>query len=852
LSHASGASDSRRPRRTTVVEVLPESAETAPLWPGRAPDFTTVWRRFLPPLLLCGVLLILAVRLTVSEVPIEGFSQLAERLILPPDAPSLPPEPGPGAIVGCSLLTLLLAGGALCYGCVSRGAGILLGLIAAIIALAVASTCHAANHFAALVGTCDLATALLAGWTVMVLATTAARRRLVLAVLLAVLLAWIGKGLYQKYVDIPMTIDYYHQHKAEIWQQHGWKEGDYHIPLFEGRMNSREVTGFGPFANVTAEGLIPLALLTLAMAVSTAKVASAGLNPEHWPVSLIGASVLVLPLGFDAVLLAFTEYRWAAITCAILFVMAMSIIIFHIYTHVKLLRGWCRIAVPVPLVSTIALVPLLSLAGLVLVLTQSKGASAATALGALLLVLALRFGQPLQRHWRRAALLVLLFWIAGTTATVVYGVRHDRLPTRSLMFRWHYWTATVPMVQGAPLWGVGLNNFGQYYMTYKRPTSPEDVKDPHGFFVRAAAELGLPATALLGVLLLVWFHAGAKALAQDVTAESTEPSPSSAPAATGPTPLRTASVMILLWWLARGLLNDRFDMLHPILLQILLAGMAFGGFLLADATCRHAPGALRAATLAILLGALGMLLYDQVNMALLTGPVAMLFCVCLGLTAAPWDQAGRGHPGVARFCGDRVLPERQPSRDRKGATNEKPQNLAAPGHLARSLGGDAGRMPAPQIALGTLLLLLAAILSCTLWLPLVQGTLSWDPRVPESALLAKLSGHEPVDELPFLDAALQCDPRAVELLHRRIVIKARQGQSVRQDIEALLALDRCDAQLRVSLANIPSDWPATQRKAALEEALHLDDQLEPHDRRLTPPQRKAIAAQIAALRSVQP
>ena len=89
-----------------------------------------------------------------------------------------------------------------------------------------------------------------------------------------------------------------------------------------------------------------------------------------------------------------------------------------------------------------------------------------------------------------------LFW-AGVAATVLlaagtiaFGMTYHRLPTKSLMFRWHYWVGAGPMVAGHPWLGVGLNNFGDQYVTYKLPYSPEEVKDPHSFFVRLASEGG--------------------------------------------------------------------------------------------------------------------------------------------------------------------------------------------------------------------------------------------------------------------------------------------------------------------------------------------------------------------------
>ena len=689
-------------------------------------------RAWLPTVLLCGVLIILAMRLTWSEEPVEEFGQLAQRLMAPADA-TLGPIPGPATIVSLALLTAVLLGTGLLAGVcrITRGAWIVPALGAGLLSLVIASSIHASNPFAAMVGTFDLALGLLGGWAVMLLANTESRRRLVLAVLLAVLAAWITKALYQRIYDIPDTIRYYHEHKAEIWRQHGWSAGDYHITLFEGRMNSQEVTGFFSLANVFAQGMIPLLLLGLGLLIGTAR-----------------AKV-----------------------------------------------QWSKNEVPVALVCAIALALLTGLGGCVLVLTQSKGASAAVVLGAGLLAAGWWFRKWLHEHWRQAALGTLLVWLVGTAAVVAYGVRHDGLPSRSLLFRWQYWTASVPIVRAAPGLGVGLNNFGSYYLAAKRPSAPEDVKDPHNIFVRLAAELGLPATAFAIALLIAWFYLAARRQAKNHTDQEANAEQSPGWLACFLVPV----VVCVLWWAIRALLAERLDLLLNLLLSIVFAGAALGGFLLAQGACRSAAAATRVGIFALLAGAAGMLLYDQVNTGLVTGPVAMLFWVCLGLVSAE-SEGSDGPTAGSRLVGGALL-------------------LAAAGGL-------------------------------TILLPLGQGTLPWDPRPAESQYVRESAQATLQQQAALLGAVLEHDPRSIDVRHRLIVVKTRLGRSVQQDIRDLLALTRCDVRLRIDLATLPSDWPIIERLAALREALWLDAQLAPTEpKRLTAAEKQALEAQIAALKA---
>lgn len=67
----------------------------------------------------------------------------------------------------------------------------------------------------------------------------------------------------------------------------------------------------------------------------------------------------------------------------------------------------------------------------------------------------------------------------------------------SLRYRFEYWQATWAMIREHPLWGCGPGNFQSAYAHYKLPQSSEMVADPHNIFLEVAATAGLPALLLL-------------------------------------------------------------------------------------------------------------------------------------------------------------------------------------------------------------------------------------------------------------------------------------------------------------------------------------------------------------------
>ncbi len=89
----------------------------------------------------------------------------------------------------------------------------------------------------------------------------------------------------------------------------------------------------------------------------------------------------------------------------------------------------------------------------------------------------------------------------GVAAVIGHGLYHDSLPGWSLTLRWQYWKATAGMIADHFWTGVGRENFGRHYTLYKDIASPEEVSNPHNFFVQAAAEWGV--VGLVAVLAMI-------------------------------------------------------------------------------------------------------------------------------------------------------------------------------------------------------------------------------------------------------------------------------------------------------------------------------------------------------------
>jgi hypothetical protein len=686
--------------------------------------------------------LVLALRLSLTEVVRETLAQKQSHLLARIDPSRYVDLPfvGPAVTTGFAGLTLLLAAGAAALasaaGALSTDRILRWLLIAAVAILGWCSVLAAANRFAAVVGLSDLVAVLAAGWAASLLCHQRLAgdrgRRLLVALFVAVLAAWVAKGLMQRFVDHPDTLAAFLKDRDQILRDQGIAPDSPGAVAYENRLRSAEVTGFLTLANVTAAGLV--GLLTVLTGVLAALVAGNARQRRD-------AAAGDVP------------------TWAIYAVAAGAVLVLGVW---------------------------------VLLMTYSNGGAA---MGVLCCAAAAAgvFLQPFVSRWRRVLVtLVVVGFVAGMVVVVGYGVHYGRLPSKSLLFRWYYWSAGAQLVHEHPALGVGLNNFGSYYTSVKNAAAPEDVADPHSFFVRLSAELGVPAAVLIAVLV-VWTMLSA------TRAQSAVETPPESPRLVNV--MVVAGVLSLAWWLAQYLIAGPYDVYFLALALLSAVLTAAAG----TATFSVLAGALpstrmRALLAAALVGAFGMFVYDQINMALVTGPVAMLFWVLLGFADSGFAPAAR-------------------------------RTVAGPALALLTAAGGVG-------VLGFV------------WLPVIGGTMRWDPAPHEFHFLQAINARDPASAEAALDQALARSSRSMDLLRERIGVRRQLHEPVADDIRRVLALDRANARVRLAFALPPSDLPDAERARALWEALRFDALLAPDEpKRLSAQERQQI---IDALKTLDP
>ena len=144
-----------------------------------------------------------------------------------------------------------------------------------------------------------------------------------------------------------------------------------------------------------------------------------------------------------------------------------------------------------------------------LALTGSKGGYAVTAV-----VLGL-FGvgvlwPRVRRHGRVLVPAVVVLLLLGAAAVAMRvrsrGVEGALGP--SMRFRVDYWTGAIRVIGHRPFTGVGLGGFGDFYPRYKRPASPEDVRNPHNLVLGLWVDMGIPGVLAFGALLVLCLRPG--------------------------------------------------------------------------------------------------------------------------------------------------------------------------------------------------------------------------------------------------------------------------------------------------------------------------------------------------------
>lgn len=683
------------------------------------------------------ILLTLALRMTITETVRTAFSDRVAALTDPTAVQT--PQPGPAHTVAFTVIVLLATAAVLATHKLCKQDKFFLMGFGTIAALLLASTFSAQNKFTALAGSCDVIMSLAAAMALLILGRDMRIKQLFIAAIMAITTVWIAKGFYQYYIEVPETVKFIEDNWDQILKQRGWQEEDSQAKLFLARVHSREITGYITFSNVVAAGMIPMILLALALTwqfFASSKTKSAHTQPESTSPGLQKNAV----------------------------------------------------SNEIPLLPVIAvLAGLLTAAGAcLLVLSDSKGGIGAFAICLPLVTAGMIFPKQVAIHRKKLLIAAGILTLIGTVTVVGYGLKNNGLPSLSLLYRWHYWQGAAQMVERAPLLGVGLNNFGDYYTQVKPPQSPEDVKDPHGFFVRFASECGIPVMMIVAVLIF-WL------IARSLRPRQLPESPIwSKPALFG------IALLIFVWWFARLFIAEVPDLAFNVIMAVLNAALAAS----VVALTLTGLGQIASHRISILLnvlvvGACGMLLYDQINMGLVTGPVAMFFWCILAVAAAP---------------------------------DSDPEHYA-PRMMEKTASG--------IIAVGAITLLIFVVG------PLATDQFAWDPTPWENRALRAAT---PQDALNNWNEAVSRNPRSVELLRRRIQAKVLLGQPIENDIELLLSLNTTDAKVWMDVGLMPSGLSSARKKEILERALRLDD-LMPADqpRKLQSIERDKINASIKIL-----
>jgi hypothetical protein len=128
----------------------------------------------------------------------------------------------------------------------------------------------------------------------------------------------------------------------------------------------------------------------------------------------------------------------------------------------------------------------------VIPLTRSQGAMVAAAVAGAGLLAVLIWHKAIARQWRVCVAGAMATLALAGAAMTAYGLRHDSLPTKTMTFRWYYWTASAKILADRPLLGTGPDNFANAYLKYRRDQAEEDIQNPHNVLVHALAEYGLP------------------------------------------------------------------------------------------------------------------------------------------------------------------------------------------------------------------------------------------------------------------------------------------------------------------------------------------------------------------------
>ncbi len=422
----------------------------------------------------------------------------------------------------------------------------------------------------------DLAALLAAAVAAMQLCRDKRKMHLLLAGLLGVGLAMAGKGLYQATFETADRIAAFEADRYQALADAGIRPGSPQETMFEYRIRDWAPVGYFGLANLFASGLLLLLGVAGGMAVDRFRQARRGRKA-------FGQSAAKGEL--------------------------------HPAT---------ALAVAVAIIS--------GLLGLVLLLTQSFGAIGSLLFGVVAAVLGLRYGGRLSKHWRKLVVVALVLFLLGGAVVVTTGLVLDYLPSKTMTFRWFYWTGGMRLVANHPVSGAGPGNFGDLYLLYRRPQAEEAVKDPHNVFVHVLGQYGLIFGGLILLILI--------GLLVRATRPAVRPDPPEKPASGK---IRWGFGAAIVGWvvLARWLFvpdeSVWLIVVNTALPGLLLALGLWLGLFRAEGLAEPGP-AVRVCVVAALLA---FFLHNMVTFSLTAPATATLFWVLAGASVGCWGPGAR-------------------------------------------------------------------------------------------------------------------------------------------------------------------------------------------------------------------
>ncbi len=296
---------------------------------------------------------------------------------------------------------------------------------------------------------------------------------------------------------------------------------------------------------------------------------------------------------------------------------------------------------------------IVAVAGAELWLTTSKGALAAGALAAVI-VLASHVMVRLRRRWQlqpasrkwlggagAAGVIALIALAVGAIVARGTLMPENALGDKSLLFRWYYMQGSLGMLADHGVLGTGPDRFQEIFLQHRPPRCPEEVTSAHNVLLDWVVTLGVAGWAWVSMLLIMAARAGARLLT-----ESDAPA-SDATAAAGSSRIMLLAITTAVMLGLGGSAVVELGAVATPGLELWRAAGIIVALLVALLTLRAAT-MVSPATVSIALGgaATAMLVHAQVEMTM-TQPASAALAMMMIALAAPAGAGTRRKIAIA-------------------------------------------------------------------------------------------------------------------------------------------------------------------------------------------------------------